>query len=59
MVMKKNEIISKPEKLALIIYEAILRYTEAKKAQNGEKKSKSELDFTCIVRGNGDDSFDE
>jgi hypothetical protein len=35
---------SKPEKLAKIMYEGIVRYIKARNARNGEKNAKLELD---------------
>jgi hypothetical protein len=35
---------SKPERLAKILYGAIVRYINAKNARNGEKNAKFELD---------------
>ncbi len=50
----KNDvkIITKPEKLAQIIYEAVIRYTKAKKPQIGEKIVDLGLDIPCVWRGN-------
>ncbi|MDR3187219.1 MAG: hypothetical protein LBT63_02205 [Holosporaceae bacterium] len=39
---------SKPEKLAKIMYEGIVRYTKAKNALKREKNSDFELDFSRI-----------
>jgi hypothetical protein len=43
---------SKPEKLAKIMYEGIVRYIKAKNARNGEKNAKFELDFSRERRVN-------
>ena len=51
--MKDNEkILTKPEKLAQIIYEAVIRYTKAKETQIRREIANSELDISCIQRGN-------
>jgi hypothetical protein len=39
---------SKPEKLAKIMYEGIVRYTKAKNTLKREKSSSFKLDFDCI-----------
>ena len=50
----KNEvkIITRPEKIAQIIYEAVIRYTKAKKSPIARKKTDLGLDISCIWRGN-------
>jgi hypothetical protein len=49
---ESQNIESKPEKLAKIMYEGIVRYIKAKNAQNGEKNAKFELDFDRELRVN-------
>jgi hypothetical protein len=50
---KKQDVTdSKPERLAKILYGAIVRYIKAKNAQNGEKNTKFELDSDCKRRVN-------
>ena len=47
--MKDNgKILTKPEKLAQIIYEAVIRYTKAKETQIRREIANSELDNSCI-----------
>ena len=51
--MKDNgKILTKPEKLAQIIYEAVIRYTKAKETKIRREIANSELDIFCIQRGN-------
>ena len=57
--MKDNEkILTKPEKLAQIIYEAIIRYTKAKETQIRREIVNSELDISCVQRGNSTREID-
>ena len=51
--MKNSEKnLTKPEKLANIIYEAIVRYTKANSPQIREETTDLGLDFSAIERGN-------
>ena len=57
--MKDNEkILTKPEKLAQIIYEAVIRYTKAKETQIRREIANSELDISFIQRGNSTREID-
>ena len=53
-----GKILTKPEKLAQIIYEAVIRYTKAKETQIRREKANSELDFSFIQRGNSTREID-
>ena len=50
----KNEvkIITRPEKIAQIVYEAVIRYIKAKKSPVSTKKKNLGLDISCVWRGN-------
>ena len=56
----RNEvkIITRPEKVAQIIYEAVIRYTKAKETQIRRERANSELDFSFIQRGNSTREID-
>ena len=57
--MKNNEILlTKPEKLSQIIYDAILRYTKIKRTQIKDKMTISGLDFSSVPRGNSNHKID-
>ena len=57
--MKDNgKILTKPEKLAQIIYEAVIRYTKAKGTQIRSEIANSELDISCVQRGNSTREID-
>ena len=51
--MKNTEkILTKPEKLAQIVYEGIIRYTKARTLINRGINMDSGLDFSCNQSGN-------
>ena len=51
--MQNNERpLTKPEKLAKIVYEGIIRYTKARNTLIREKNSEESLDFLCNPSGN-------
>ncbi len=52
MQNSENKDVSKAEMLAQIIYEAVIRYTKARKALIGEKNTDLGLDISCDWRGN-------
>ena len=54
----KNDKVEKAERLAKIIYEAIIRYTNSKKTEIGEKTHHYRLDFSRIWRGNSASNID-
>ena len=54
----KNDKVEKAERLAKIIYEAIIRYTNSKKTEIGEKTHHYRLDFSRIWRGNNASNID-
>ena len=58
--MQNNEKpLTKPEKLAKIIYRAIVRYTQAKKPAISDVKPNFRLDFNRIWRGNVKEIIDD
>ena len=58
--MQNNErILTKPEKLAKIIYRAIVRYTQAKKSAISGVKPNFRLDFNRVWRGNVKEIIDD
>ena len=58
--MENSEIIlTKPEKLAKIIYEAIIRYTKAQNALNRGRCRDLSLDFLCNPSGNDTKKIDQ
>ena len=48
----------KAERLAKIIYEAIVRYTNSKKTEIGEKTTHYRLDLSRVWRGNSASNID-
>ena len=56
--MNKKIISDKAERLAKIIYEAIVRYTNSKNAEIGEKTYHYRLDFSRVWRGNSTNNID-
>ena len=56
--MQKKILKDKAEKLAKIIYEAIVRYTNSKNAEIGEKTYHYRLDFSRVWRGNSASNID-
>ena len=56
--MNKKIISDKAERLAKIIYEAVVRYTNSKKTEIGEKTHHYRLDFSRVWRGNSTSSID-
>ena len=54
----KNDKEEKAERLAKIIYEAIVRYTNSKKTEIGEKTHHYRLDLSRIWRGNSASNID-
>ena len=54
----KEKILTKPEKLAQIIYVAFVRYTKAKKSPITKKTSNFGLDFSCLRSGNENRKID-
>ena len=56
--MNKKIMSDKAEKLAKIIYEAIVRYTNSKNTEIGEKTHHYRLDLSRIWRGNSVSNID-
>lgn len=56
--MNKKIMSDKAEKLAKIIYEAIVRYTNSKNTEIGEKTHHYRLDLSRIWRGNSASNID-
>ena len=56
--MSKKIMSDKAEKLAKIIYEAIVRYTDSKNTEIGEKTHHYRLDFSRVWRGNSTNNID-
>ena len=54
----KNDKVEKAKRLAKIIYEAIIRYTNSKKTEIGEKTHHYRLDLSRIWRGNSASNID-
>ena len=54
----KNDKVEKAERLAKIIYEAIIRYTNSKKIEIGEKTHHYRLDLSRVWRGNNASDID-
>ena len=54
----KNDKVEKAERLAKIIYEAIIRYTNSKNTEIGEKTHHYRLDLFRIWRGNSASNID-
>ncbi len=54
----KNDKVEKAERLAKIIYEAVVRYTNSKKTEIGEKTHHYRLDLSRIWRGNSASNID-
>ncbi len=55
----RNKILKdKAERLAKIIYEAVVRYTNSKKTEIGEKTHHYRLDFSLVWRGNSINNID-
>lgn len=56
--MSKKIITDKAERLAKIIYEAIVRYINSKNTEIGEKTHHYQLDLSRIWRGNNASNID-
>ena len=56
--MQKKISKDKAKRLAKIIYEAIVRYTNSKDAEIGEKTYHYRLDFSRVWRGNSASNID-
>ena len=56
--MNKKIISDKSEKLAKIIYEAIVRYINSKNTEIGEKTHHYRLDLSRVWRGNSVSNID-
>jgi len=56
--MSKKIISDKAERLAKIIYEAIIRYINSKNTEIGEKTHHYRLDLSRIWRGNNASNID-
>ena len=56
--MQKKISKDKAKRLAKIIYEAIVRYTNSKNAEIGEKTYHYRLDFSRVWRGNSASNID-
>ena len=56
--MNKKIISDKSEKLAKIIYEAIVRYINSKNIEIGEKTHHYRLDLSRVWRGNNASNID-
>ena len=56
--MSKKIISDKSEKLAKIIYEAIVRYINSKNTEIGEKTPHYRLDLSRVWRGNNASDID-
>ena len=54
----KNDKVEKAERLAKIIYEAIIRYTNSKNTEIGEKTPHYRLDLSRVWRGNSASNID-
>ena len=54
----KNDKVEKAERLAKMIYEAIIRYINSKKTEIGEKTHHYRLDFSRVWRGNSTSNID-